>query len=324
MDALDRIVPPVRVDDRLVVRYRMADDSATDVIGWLQAVDSYRLSICDHAGRTVVVDRRRLVAARRAPAARGGPGPTRTSPEELERLALPGWLADHEPLGEWTLRAADGFTGRGNSCLAVGDPGLPVAEAAARIVTFAAWHRLEPRAQVIAGSRPDRDLRVLGWTPTYATVDVLAVRLNDLLGETPRSPLTQTGEVLTPDWEHAYHRSRPNTADPAVVHALLDGGRPRAFAALTTDSEIAAIGRGHVSSEWLGLTSVWTAPDHRGQGYTGQIVRALGHWAARLNARYVYLQVDQSNTAAQLAYRRLGFSLHHSYLYLTPASAAST
>ena len=29
----------------------------------------------------------------------------------------------HEPLGEWTLRAGGGFTGRANSCHAVGDPG---------------------------------------------------------------------------------------------------------------------------------------------------------------------------------------------------------
>ncbi len=30
------------------------------------------------------------------------------------------------------LRAAEGFTGRANSCHAVGDPGLPIGEAAAR------------------------------------------------------------------------------------------------------------------------------------------------------------------------------------------------
>ena len=49
---------------------------------------------------------------------------------ELEAVAAQGWRAPEEaPLGGWLLRAAEGFTGRANSALAVGDPGLPLADA---------------------------------------------------------------------------------------------------------------------------------------------------------------------------------------------------
>src|SRR5215212_6086619 len=66
-----------------------------------------------------------------------------TQPE----YALPGWLGLSEPLGEWTLRAARGFTWRANSCLAVGDPGMPAGAAAAKIVAFSRAHGIPPRAE---------------------------------------------------------------------------------------------------------------------------------------------------------------------------------
>ena len=69
-----------------------------------------------------VIERSKIIAARRVPAAAGGPDPRRISAADLQRHALLGWLAWHEPLGEWTLRAGGGFTRRANSCHAVGDP----------------------------------------------------------------------------------------------------------------------------------------------------------------------------------------------------------
>ena len=44
--------------------------------------------------------------------------------QDLERAAALHWQApETERLGEWRLRAADGFTGRANSALPLGDPG---------------------------------------------------------------------------------------------------------------------------------------------------------------------------------------------------------
>src|ERR1700746_3740921 len=49
---------------------------------------------------------------------------------ELEVIAAKGWRAPEEEwLGGWLLRAAQRFTGRANSALAAGDPGIPLAEA---------------------------------------------------------------------------------------------------------------------------------------------------------------------------------------------------
>lgn len=337
-DPLDRVRPPVRPGDRLTVRHRLPDGSATDVVGWLERHDAEQVVLHDLAGVAVVVGRDRIVAARRAPAARGGPGPMRTSADELEQVALPGWAALREPLGEWTLRAGGGFTGRANSCLAVGDPGVPVAEAADRIVAFSLDHGIAARAQVVVGSAQDQALQDLGWRETYVRTDVLAARLADLLGDRHADPRVHVSEALSEPWWQAYQASRAITAprvanpldpgadppaDPQVVRQILEGQPPRAFAGVGADA-CWAIGRGHLCADWLGVASLWTAPAHRQQGWATQVLVALGHWGARRGARNVYLQVATDNALAHEAYARLGFAPHHSYRYLGPAASDDT
>ena len=53
--------------------------------------------------------------------------PVAISIDDLALAAAPGWRAcEEDRLGDWLLRAAEGFTGRANSALAAGDPGLPL------------------------------------------------------------------------------------------------------------------------------------------------------------------------------------------------------
>ena len=308
--------------ERWVLRVRLADGSATDLIGWLEDIGATTLRITAVDQVTREVDRSSVLLARRAPAARGGPLPNRVSDVELERHALPGWLAYHEPLGEWTLRSAGGFTGRANSCHAVGDPGTPMAEATDRIVEYAHRRQIRPMAQVITGSAEESALRELGWTDTYVPVDVLAIRLADFLADRPPPSGVRLAEDLAESWLQAYQQYRPNQADPAILRMILDGNPPRAFASVESAAETVVIARGHLSGAWLGLAAVWTRLDQRGLGSATAVMTALGHWAARRGARYCYVQVDQGNQVALTAYTRLGFARHHSYLYLAPPKTA--
>lgn len=314
MDALAH----ARQGERWVIRHRLADGSATDVIGWIEQIEPKSISVATSGGRIVRLATADIILARRAPAAAGGPDPLRTAAEELERYALPGWLGFSEPIGEWTLRAARGFTWRANSCLAVGDPGMPVAGAAAEIVAFNSAHGIPPRAQVIAGSQTEAELRALGWLDAHRDTDVLVCRLSDLLGGHLPDPAVLVAETLTAAWQAAYHRSRPDDVDPAIVRMVLDGHPPRAFGSVAAGGEqVIAIARGHLNGPWLGLSSVWTDPDHRGHGLTTKVVIALGHWAARRGGRYVYSHVASADEQARRGYGELGFALHHRNRHLS-------
>jgi len=313
-----------RLGERWVVRCWLPDGSATDVVGWIDALDptSVQLATLDHPAR--VIERSMIIVARRAPAAAGGPHPRRISAHDVQRHALPGWLAWHEPLGEWTLRTAGGFTRRANSCHAVGDPDMPIQQAAQRIIAFAATNDIAPLAQVIEGSAEEHALQRLGWVSSDQPTAVLTNRLADFLAGRPAEPVVKITETLQPTWEGTYHRSRPNTADPAIVRMILEGNPPRAFAGVVGQgrddySELIAIARGHRNEDWLGLASIWTRSDHRRRGLATAMMAALGHWAARQGTRYAYVQVATVNEPGIAAYRSLGFMPHHAYRYLVPA-----
>ena len=310
-----------RPGERWVIRHRLPDGSATDVVGWLIARDASTVEIAVSPADVRHLDVATVIVARRAPAAAGGPDPQRTSAADLERIALPGWLGEHEPLGEWTLRYAGGFTGRANSCLAVGDPGVSYPQAAARIRSYAAERGIVPRAQVVRGSAEEHGLRGLGWEPAYVPTAVLAARLADLLRSTTPDPRVDVSDRLSDDWLAGYRESRSDPVEDRWLRMIVDGRPPRAFAAAGDPSAgLIAIGRGHLERGWLGVAAVWTRPEHRRRGWGAAVVFALGHRAARNGARYVYLQVAESNTTALRAYERLGLRPHHSYGYLEPGT----
>ena len=66
-------------------------------------------------------------------------------------------------MGDWRLRWADGFTGRANSALAVGDPGRPVPEALRAVCDFAHDRGIPPMVQVIRDSPNERAIVAEGW-----------------------------------------------------------------------------------------------------------------------------------------------------------------
>ena len=166
--------------------------------------------------------------------------------EDLERAAALHWQPpETEPLGEWRLRAADGFTGRANSALPLGDPGLPLPEAVTAVEEWYRRRALRPMIVVpkvlLQGTPPDplEDLLAeRGWVPRpgpafVMTADVAAI------------PACRTDVQLDQEpgacWL-ALYRYRGQDLPP-IARTLLMSAPWQAFATVRRDGRAVACGR---------------------------------------------------------------------------------
>ena len=257
---------------------------------------------------------------------------------ELERAAAGGWRAPEEAaLGDWLLRAAGGFTGRANSALAVGDPGLPLAAAITKVCR---WYRARDLPPMVAVPYPldqpgssaiDRFLGdELGWPVRPGAATVMTADPGEVAaqaagaGDTADAGVTAgTAAHMGPDVDMAaepdegwlalyrFRGRRP----PPVARRLLMSAPWQAFASVREAGDTLAIGRVAVAGDWAGLTAVEVHPRHRRRGLGGAVTAALASAAAARGVAGLYLQVEDDNGAARALYRRVGFADHHGYRY---------
>ncbi|SFQ35257.1 hypothetical protein SAMN05421854_11127 [Amycolatopsis rubida] len=136
------------------------------------------------------------------------------SREKLEIVCAKAWPAVvEEPLGDWTLRWADGFTGRANSTLAVGDPGRPVPDALAAACDFAHDRGIPPAVQVLKDSDLERAVAAAGWREQVE--HAAGHQVSVLTGPLPSGP-SRGAEVLdqaSPEWwDLAENTTEPSSA----------------------------------------------------------------------------------------------------------------
>jgi ribosomal protein S18 acetylase RimI-like enzyme len=320
---------------RVALRHRVSERTErplfSDAVGELAAGES-PAQVRVHTRRGVVtVDRSAVVAVREIPPAQPR-RPSWASVARLENICADAWPPQvDQRLGQWRLRASGGFSGRANSALAVGDAGLPLADALERVRTFAAEHELVPKVQVPTGSPWHRAITGQGWELAAehpAGASVLA-----MIGEVARlaAPAEPSGVRFTvanqPDdgwWALA--------GEPPITegqrHVLLGAGLDRVgFGSAsprtgstgpTAATGPAAVVRLAVVDEHLYLAQLAVLPEFRRQGLAIGLMDAAAGWALTQGARWIVLQVAEHNTTAIRLYERLGLRVHHRYEYLRP------
>jgi GNAT superfamily N-acetyltransferase len=261
-----------------------------------------------------------------------------TATEALERVAAAGWPAPEQAyLGEWLLRAADGWTARGNSALPTGDPGRTISDAVDAVEAWYSARALPPKIAVPdpIGGRITAELTHRGWTPAPPTLvqtamlpDVAAAARSDVavrLDTTPpqswfsavagfKGPLPDAARrILTGVPLARYAGVYAADGSPVAVGRGVIAGRPAGSGTVAAGDTVTD----PAAARWLGISLVTVDPAYRRRGLGRAIVRALAGWAAEAGAARAYLQVEERNAAAVAMYARLGFSTHHAYVTLT-------
>lgn len=263
----------------------------TDVLGTLVAWHDETCVVAPESGPAISIARADIVTGKPVPPR--GSVRQRVSAREAEVRALPLWTSPTtEPLGDWVLRQVEGERGRrsrrANSCLAIGDPGLPIEEAADRVAAFYRESGREVLAQAEAGSPVETGLVAQGWW-------VL---------EPPDAPYLVGSLVM------ARRAAGPDDG----VEAVVDG--TRVLATLVVDGEEVGRVRGELNDDWLGVHGLEVVAPRRRQGLGRRLMAGLLDAAAETGAGTVWLEVDRANTAAWMLYAGLGLREHHLCHYL--------
>ena len=281
---------PHVVGRRIVVRHLLPDGSATDVLGTCTSWGDSAL--------TVERDGHSPVRIALSDVVTGKPVPPRASVRarvpareiELRSFADRPEVA-REPLGEWLVRSAPPMGGRllkrATSALAMGDPGLPLDEASARVRASYELLGRTPLAQVERDGEVERELRGLGWEP-FGVGD----------SETMLAGVASVARAL----------AGRGADDPEVV-AEGDRVTVRLLGG-------AATGEASLDGDWLCLHSLHVSEDHRRRGLATDTIAELLDWGASRGARTAWLHVESDNEAGLALYGRLGFRAHHLNRYL--------
>ncbi|WP_282071524.1 GNAT family N-acetyltransferase [Janibacter hoylei] len=318
---------------RVAVRSRIDPPPAsgptlTDTVGELLRLDEETLTVRTRHG-DVTLRREHVVASRvipPRPARRGAPHRA-IGIEDLHLVMTRGqpglaeaWLGAKG--AGWLLRAGAGWTGRSNSALPVGDPGMPLDAA---VDTVEAWYDERGLPPLLMLPRParartaDDPLGALllgrGWRE-LPPADVLTGRTADLVAHVdPPAGVTLTSSGA-PD-EAWFAGSSPRLRDHLDAARQVLALPPRQVFLTAHDAGgVAGVARVAMNDGWAGVFGVHVAPAHRGRG--------LGRWltvealraAESAGATLTYLQVEQDNAPAQHLYRGLGLTPHHDYVYL--------
>jgi N-acetylglutamate synthase len=244
--------------------------------------------------------------------------------EDLERAAARHWQApDTERLGGWLLRAADGFTGRANSALPLGDPGIPLPAAVTAVGEWYRTRRLRPMIVLPRGAGPDPlepFLAERGWVPRPGPAFVMTADVADI-------PASRADVDLAPEPDESFFRLyRYRGQDlPPIARTLMMSAPWQAFGSIRRDGRVVAVGRVSVAGNsatgyWGALTAVEVDKGSQRQGLGLAITAGLAAAAADRGASRVLLQVETGNAPARSLYFRCGFRDSHRYHYmLAPA-----
>lgn len=325
------------VGRRVVLRSRLASGDSvpggptlTDTLGDVMSVTPEAVVIDTRKG-PVTVERSSIVLAKAVP-----PPPARRAPravpnsidiDELQRLMVGGMPPlESARVGDWLLRAANGYTGRANSVLAIGDPGMSLEAAVAQVCAWYAERDQPALVQSPHETGADPTASALGsllvqqdWHFFLRTSVMTKAASNDgpTAGDASATGLrVEVSDEPTDDW---WHTASPRALDHRdTLSRMLEQVRPAAYLTAYLDDRPVGHVRLALADGWSGIFDVHTDPDARGRGVARALMRQAELTASERRIPLQYLQVAADNVAAVALYEALDWQVHHEYHYARP------
>ena len=301
------------VGQRLTIRLRIPEGGFRDLLGILESETSIRRrdgSLSEFLPEDVVVWR--VIEPPKDRAGHGAPLSLRI--RDIEAAANATWPAlETAQIGDWLLRASGKFTLRANSALPLGpppygNPGIDIHEGISRVIDFYSAHNLPAVFHIPLPTYGQLEelLREEGWVEKV-TVLVMVADIGDFQEAQRATGNWEIESSPTEEWLNFHN-------DHGVAQIMK--GVPARYAGLRINGVLVAGGRAAIHEKWCALSRLYVHPDFRRQGIAKELVQNLLKDAKDLGATKSLLQVDESNLEAISLYEKLGFAVHHSYVYL--------
>ncbi|HEY9562859.1 MAG TPA: GNAT family N-acetyltransferase [Nocardioides sp.] len=303
------LLGPHVVGQRVVVRRLVPGETGptggpafTDVLGTCTSWGDGTCVVAPESGPEVAIAIAEIVSGKPVP-----PRPSvrhRVSPREAEGHALVLWpQVERRSLGDWELRSDPAPVGRllkrANSCLAIGDPGSPLAGAEQQLRAFYASRKRAALVQVETGSPVEAHFLAADWSVVEGGSAHFQI-----------ASLSRTARLLrtVTTWEPG--------GDLDGVEITEDG--PRLDLEVMIEDQVVARARAGVSGDWMGLHGFAVEPSVRRRGVARRMLAELVDRAAEQGVTTLWLHVEVDNAPALALYESLGFTTHHSLAYLSP------
>ena len=237
----------------------------------------------------------------------------------LEELAFRGWPAlESRDLAGWRQRFSRGYTKRANSINSLGidarcEPEIVSALESPYLALgqTPAW-RLTPLAPpAIAPLLAARG---------YRTIERSLVKVCPLHAGFAADSDVKILPAPTPAWIDAFrtHSPVPPQHGETMQRMLAAIAAPAGFAFVEEAGQPMAMAIGAIEGDHMGLFDVLVMPHARRRGLARRVTESLYAWAWGNGARFAYLQVVATNTAALPLYEAQGFRTAYAYEYVVP------
>jgi ribosomal protein S18 acetylase RimI-like enzyme len=238
--------------------------------------------------------------------------PPEVSSLRLQEIAEAAWpTADHEQLGDWTLRSSGGAARRTNS---VRVSGVPSGDLANAFDYVREWYARRQQRALVQSPVPgafDALLLADGWEPDSESHFMIRTLPKEIGPEIVAPVDVEIGATPSNDWL--------TIAAPDMARGLaepMSRAASQRFITVYEDDIAVAVGRLALHDSWGIVTSVRTTSAVRRSGHATTVMRAIDDVAHDLGIKALMLQVLIDNEAAIGLYQGLGYTTHHRYRYL--------
>ena len=237
----------------------------------------------------------------------------------LEQRGFRAWPAlESRTTAGWLRRISGGYTKRANSINALEPAAQFTSETRNTLEAPYIERGLSPiwRLTPLAPVEADRTLAALG----YRRIDESLVQIASIDARFAADPAVTIAPSPSASWLARFAELSPVAPDhrTTMTRMLTSIAAPVGFAQVEQAGRLVAFALGVVEGDHVGVFDVLVAPEARRQGLARRLTQSIGAWGRAHGARFIYLQVVATNSAALPLYAGLGFETVYSYAYRVP------